>query len=96
MNFFKCNIFKCDVVKSCGFQLVVSQVVRQIIRYNYVFMGVDDIVMLIVKVNQLCQCQLVNWLSKMIGGIVVLDILVVGVSGQNWFWFVECNDVYFF
>lgn len=36
--------------------------------------------MLTVKVNQLCQCQPVNWLGKMIGGIVVPDIPVVGAG----------------
>ncbi|HDQ0984088.1 TPA: hypothetical protein P7T00_004238 [Salmonella enterica] len=52
--------------------------------------------MLTVKVNQLCQCQPVNWLGKMIGGIVVPDIPVVGAGSQNRFRFAERNDAHFF
>ncbi|MGK7630619.1 hypothetical protein ACSRCY_22075, partial [Salmonella enterica] len=71
--------------------VVESQAARQIIRHNHVFTGVDDTAMLTVKVNQLCQCQPVNWLGKMIGGIVVPDIPVVGAGGQNRFRFAERN-----
>lgn len=52
--------------------------------------------MLTVQIDKLCQCQPVNRLGKVIGGIVVPDIAVIRAGGQHRFRFAECDDAHFF
>ena len=52
--------------------------------------------MLTVQIDKLCQCQPVNRLGKVIGGIVVPDVAVIRAGGQDRFRFAECDDAHFF